>query len=45
MGHEALALFIPIMGRFGNDMNPEIFIGLIVALLTIKVISYFVSIT
>lgn len=42
-GHEILALFIPIMGRFGHETNPELLVGLLTAVITIKVTSYFTS--
>ncbi|XP_071054030.1 endoplasmic reticulum metallopeptidase 1-like [Onthophagus taurus] len=41
-GHEVIALFIPILGRFGSGTNPDLLIGLIMALFTIMIASYYV---
>nr|XP_022904542.1 endoplasmic reticulum metallopeptidase 1-like [Onthophagus taurus] len=37
-----LALFIPICGRFGTEMNPELLIGLFTMMLTILCLCYYI---
>ena len=41
--HDALGLFVPIMGRSGADIIPDVFVGLLVTLGVIILTSYHVS--